>query len=122
MLNGKQFQSSTVFFVLFNKFCQRSSMQFEFACNLQVFPSCRYDNGTGEFTVPSGGAGLYYFFVHILCDNDEQVRVDLRRMEELFAQHMLELTMRVLKTKHTAHHVVLLSLLMKVRLQAIIKL
>ena len=40
---------------------------------------CRYDSETGEFTVPSGGAGLYYFYVHILCDNGEQVRVDLRR-------------------------------------------
>ena len=45
----------------------------------KFFFHCRYDNVTGEFTVPSGGAGFYYFFVHILCDNDEEVRVDLRK-------------------------------------------
>ena len=44
-----------------------------------LFLPCRYDNGTGEFIVPSGGAGLYYFFVHIHCDNDEEVRGDLRK-------------------------------------------
>ena len=38
-----------------------------------------YDNETGEFTVLSGGAGLYYFFVHFLCDLDEQARLDLRK-------------------------------------------
>ena len=28
-----------------------------------------YDNTTGEFVVPSGGAGLYYFFVHFLIQD-----------------------------------------------------
>ena len=54
------------------------------ACNLQISPSCRYDSGTGEFTVPSGGAGLYYFFIHIQCDRGEQVTVTIRQNEAIF--------------------------------------
>ena len=45
----------------------------------KFFFRCRYDNGTGEFTVPSRGAGLYFFFVHLLCDNEEEVTVSIRQ-------------------------------------------
>ena len=51
--------------------------------SVTFFFRCRYDNGTGEFTVPPGGAGLYYFYVHILCDNDEQVTVGMRKNEAI---------------------------------------
>ena len=29
-----------------------------------------YDSGTGIFTVPTGGAGLYYFFAHFAFDHN----------------------------------------------------
>ena len=43
------------------------------SCNcLVIFLfSLRYDKSTGEFTVPAGGAGLYFFFVNTLVHNQE---------------------------------------------------
>ena len=50
-----------------------------------VFPNIKvnigngYDGTTGEFTVPSGGAGLYYFYAHFLFDlgNDAWMRMQV---------------------------------------------
>ena len=35
------------------------------------FPQCRYDSTTGQFTVPVGGAGLYFLYTNFY-DNDEK--------------------------------------------------
>ena len=44
---------------------------------------CRYISSTGEFTVSTGGAGLYYFYVHVLVDDGEAARVELMRNDEI---------------------------------------
>ena len=36
--------------------------------NILVF---RYNSTTGEFTVPAGGAGLYFFYTNFLADEQE---------------------------------------------------
>ena len=38
-------------------------------CTVHVF---RYDSTTGNFTVPPGGGGLYYFSTYLFVDNGEQ--------------------------------------------------
>ena len=43
------------------------------------FSYCRYNSETGEFTVSLGGAGLYYFFVHVHCDGGEEVTIAIRQ-------------------------------------------
>ena len=42
----------------------------------------RYNSSTGEFTVPTGGAGLYYFYVHVLVDDGEEASLSLVRNNE----------------------------------------
>ena len=51
-----------------------------------VFPNIEenrgngYDGVTGEFTVPAGGAGVYYFYAHFLCaPGGEWVSMHLRQ-------------------------------------------
>ena len=39
----------------------------------------RYDKTTGKFTVPQGGAGLYFFYVHLLADSGEEVALAIRQ-------------------------------------------
>ena len=43
----------------------------------------RYNSSTGKFTVPTGGAGLYYFHVHVLVDDGEKGNFNLKRNNEL---------------------------------------
>ena len=44
---------------------------------------CRYDRSTGVFTLPSDGAGLYYFYVHVLVDAGEYAYFNLKRNNEI---------------------------------------
>ena len=37
----------------------------------------RYDNSTGEFVVPSGGAGLYFLFIDFYVVGGEFARFDI---------------------------------------------
>ena len=37
-----------------------------------------YNSSTGKFTTPSGGAGLYYFYVHVLVDHGRWVWMNIR--------------------------------------------
>lgn len=43
----------------------------------------RYDRRTGTFTVPSGGAGLYYFSIYLLVGNGEYGRFSIRVNAEI---------------------------------------
>ena len=38
-----------------------------------------YDGSTGRFTVPSGGAGLYYLYVHCMYDIGDWVYIGIRK-------------------------------------------
>ena len=38
----------------------------------------RYDNTTGTFTVPPGGAGYYYFHTNLVTDNGERGIFDIQ--------------------------------------------
>lgn len=44
---------------------------------------CRYDPQTGKFTVPPGGAGLYYFSTYLLIGNGEYGRFIIRVNENI---------------------------------------
>ena len=45
--------------------------------------NCSYDSSTGVFTVPSGGAGLYYFYVNFWSTEGENAIFDVRVNEVL---------------------------------------
>ena len=46
--------------------------------NINVNIGNGYNGATGEFTVPSGGAGLYYFYGHFVFDTGESVWIRLQ--------------------------------------------
>ena len=48
----------------------------------KVEGNCRYDSSTGEFTVPTRGAGLYYFYAHVLIDDGEEANLSRRKNED----------------------------------------
>ena len=50
--------------------------------HILIFVICRYDSSIGVFTVSSGHAGLYYFYVHVLVDEGEFARFGLKRNDE----------------------------------------
>ena len=46
--------------------------------NINVNIGNGYDGSTGEFTVPSGGAGLYYLYGHFLFDRGNAVTIRMQ--------------------------------------------
>ena len=45
--------------------------------NLQVSLHFSYDDSTGIFTVPAGGAGYYYFHTNLVSDDNEVSLFDI---------------------------------------------
>ena len=43
-----------------------------------MFTRNRYNSSTGEFTVPSGGAGLYFLYVNFWVIGGKWVRFDVK--------------------------------------------
>ena len=48
------------------------------------FGNCSYDSTTGQFTVPPGGDGLYYFYAHFGVNAPKLARLDMRRNGGVF--------------------------------------
>ena len=55
-------------------------------------PFCRYDGTTGRFTVPTGKAGLYYFYTDLYTNDPQNLYFAIRVNQQFLCRAILDIS------------------------------